>query len=65
MFCRPGTDVVHIGWNDHYKRTADNFGLRYYLFRMPGIDMGSTDITVDVKNVSDVVQKIVERRKDA
>ncbi|CDF32529.1 unnamed protein product [Chondrus crispus] len=64
MFCRPDTDVVHIGWGLHYKKTAINFGLRYHLFMVEGLHLGAQNNHVDVDGILKMLYEIVNRRKD-
>jgi capsular polysaccharide biosynthesis protein len=56
QFCEPNTTVVHIGWGAHYRDTADAYGLRYHLARVPSMSRESTNLVLDVANITATVQ---------
>lgn len=48
IFCKPNTTVVHIGWGDHYKSDAEEYGLKYRRVDVPGLRRHTRNVELDV-----------------
>lgn len=48
IFCKPNTTVVHIGWGDHYKSDAEEYGLKYRRVDVPGLTRHTRNVVIDV-----------------
>lgn len=60
MYCRKGTTIVHIGWQKHYKKLADEVEAKYHLAEVPYLRRGSVNVHVDVAKIVSEVRKAID-----
>lgn len=63
MFCEPGTTVLHIGWDAHYRSLVEQFDLLFHQVDVPEMRRDHKNIVLDVDYVVDSVIKAIEQDK--